>query len=65
MLMVRKILQRSVQKRNSKIIFTGSVAVYGFAAPGTNENGGINPFNEYEDKFAAEKIALMLCEIIR
>ena len=44
------------KKGIQKIIFTSSVAVYGFAAPGTNENGGINPFNEYgKTKFAAEE----------
>jgi GlcNAc-P-P-Und epimerase len=29
------------------IIFTSSVAVYGFAAPDTDERGELNPFNEY------------------
>ena len=39
----------------TKIIFTSSVAVYGFAEPGTDENG-ISPFNEYGlTKFAAEE----------
>lgn len=39
-----------------KIIFTSSVAVYGFAKPGTDESGKINPFNEYgKTKFEAEK----------
>ena len=31
----------------SKIIFTSSVAVYGFAKPNTNEDGAINYFNDY------------------
>jgi GlcNAc-P-P-Und epimerase len=40
-----------------KIVFTSSVAVYGFAAPGTDEIGEINPFNEYgKTKFQAEEI---------
>lgn len=40
-----------------KIIFTSSVAVYGFAQPGTDEAGAINPFNEYgRTKFAAEEV---------
>lgn len=40
----------------NKIIFTSTVAVYGFAEPGTNENGRINPFNEYgHTKFNAEE----------
>ena len=30
-----------------KIIFTSSVAVYGFAPVGTDENGKINYFNDY------------------
>lgn len=39
-----------------KIIFTSSVAVYGFAAPRTDESGCINPFNEYgRTKFEAEE----------
>lgn len=39
-----------------KIVFTSSVAVYGFAEPGTNESGQINPFNEYgRTKFEAEE----------
>lgn len=40
-----------------KIIFTSTVVVYGFAEPGTSEDGLINPFNEYGlTKFQAEKI---------
>ena len=39
-----------------KIIFTSTVAVYGFAEPGTDESGAINPFNEYgRTKFEAEE----------
>ena len=44
------------EKNINKIVFTSSVAVYGFAAPGTNEAGSINPFNEYgRTKFLAEE----------
>jgi len=44
------------EKGIQKIIFTSSVAVYGFAAPGTDESGDINPFNEYgRTKFEAEE----------
>lgn len=40
----------------SKIVFTSSVAVYGFAEPGTGEEGEIKPFNEYgRTKFLAEE----------
>jgi len=39
-----------------KIIFTSTVAVYGFAEPGTDETGIISPFNAYgSTKFAAEE----------
>ena len=40
-----------------KIIFTSSVAVYGFTEPGTDESGKINPFNDYgRTKYEAELI---------
>jgi len=41
----------------NKIIFTSSVAVYGFAKPNTNENGEINYFNDYgRTKYLAEGV---------
>jgi nucleoside-diphosphate-sugar epimerase len=41
----------------SKIVFTSSVAVYGFAPSGTGETGEINPFNEYgRTKALAEEV---------
>lgn len=44
------------EKGINKIVFTSSVAVYGFAKPGTDESGVINPFNEYgRTKFEAEE----------
>ena len=44
------------EKGIDKIIFTSTVAVYGFAEPGTDESGVINPFNEYgRTKFEAEE----------
>jgi nucleoside-diphosphate-sugar epimerase len=44
------------EKGIRKIIFTSTVAVYGFATPGTDETGAIKPFNEYgRTKFAAEE----------
>jgi GlcNAc-P-P-Und epimerase len=44
------------EKGISKIVFTSTVAVYGLAAPRVDENGTINPFNEYgRTKFEAEK----------
>ncbi len=40
----------------NKILFTSSVAVYGFAEPGTDENGAFHPFNDYgRTKMEAEK----------
>ncbi len=40
-----------------KIIFTSSVAVYGFAPFDTDENGAINYFNDYgRTKYLAEKV---------
>lgn len=51
-------LCRAASLRDIKrIVFTSSVAVYGFASPGTGEDGAINPFNEYgRTKYAAENI---------
>src|SRR6056300_1134906 len=44
------------EKGIKKIVFTSTVAVYGFAAPGTDESGEIKPFNEYgRTKFEAEE----------
>lgn len=44
------------EKGIGKIIFTSSVAVYGFAKLGTDETGAINPFNEYgKSKYQAEQ----------
>ena len=44
------------EKGIRKIVFTSTVAVYGFAEPGTDENGLINPFNDYgRTKYEAEK----------
>lgn len=45
------------QKGINKIIFTSSVAVYGFAPPGTDETGKINYFNDYgRTKWEAENV---------
>ena len=44
------------EKSIHKIVFTSTVAVYGFAEPGTDEGGAIKPFNEYgRTKFEAEE----------
>lgn len=47
------------EKRVKTIIFTSSVAVYGFAPIGTDESGKISPFNDYgRTKYEAEQIFL-------
>jgi len=48
----------SARKHNiKKIIFTSSVAIYGFAAPNTDETGSPNYFNDYgRTKFLAENV---------
>ncbi len=53
----RNICDIAEEKNISTIVFTSSVAVYGFAPIGTDESGKINPFNEYgRTKYEAEKI---------
>ena len=43
-------------KNIKEIVFTSSVAVYGFAKPDVDERGSINPFNEYgRTKYLAEE----------
>ena len=45
------------KKNIKKIIFTSSVAIYGFAPLGTNESGNVLPFNDYgRTKWEAEQI---------
>lgn len=44
------------EKGIKKIVFTSTVAVYGFAKAGTDENGPVDPFNTYgKTKFLAEE----------
>lgn len=51
----RNICHVAKSKNVKKIIFTSSVAVYGFAPLGTNESGKIAPFNRYgQTKYEAE-----------
>ena len=46
----------SEQKGIDKIVSTSTIAAYGFAEPGTDQRGAINPFNEYgRTKFEAEE----------
>jgi len=45
------------KKNIQKIIFTSSVAIYGFAPLGTDESGEVNPFNDYgRTKWDAEQV---------
>jgi nucleoside-diphosphate-sugar epimerase len=47
----------ATEKKIKKIIFTSSVAVYGFALLGTDESGEIHPFNDYgRTKWEAEQV---------
>jgi GlcNAc-P-P-Und epimerase len=53
----RNICTIARERMVSTIVFTSSVAVYGFAPVGTDESGTIAPFNDYgRTKFEAEKI---------
>lgn len=53
----RVVAQVSAEKGVKRIIFTSTVAVYGFAPIGTDELGEIKPFNHYgKSKFEAEEI---------
>ena len=53
----RNIVEICQKKEISKIIFTSTVAVYGFAKEGADENAPIAPFNEYgRTKYQAENI---------
>ena len=53
----RNVCDLARAKGANKIIFTSSVAVYGFAHLGTNESGVIAPFNDYgRTKWEAEQV---------
>jgi len=53
----QKIRSVCEEKGVSHIIFTSSVAVYGFAPIGTDESGNIAPFNDYgRTKYEAEQV---------
>ncbi len=53
----RNICEVAREKDVTAIIFTSSVAVYGFAPVGTDESGQINPFNDYgRTKHEAEDV---------
>jgi nucleoside-diphosphate-sugar epimerase len=53
----RELCKVCEEKGINKIVFTSSVAVYGFAPVGTGEDGAINPYNEYgRTKALAEEV---------
>lgn len=53
----RNICTVAREKNVKTIIFTSSVAVYGFAPIGTDESGQVAPFNDYgRTKFEAEQV---------
>ena len=53
----RNICTVAREKGVQTIIFTSTVAVYGFAPIGTDESGKINPFNDYgRTKYEAEQV---------
>lgn len=55
----RKVCEAAEAKGINKIIFTSSVAVYGFAPLGTDERGEIDYFNDYgRTKYLAEQVYL-------
>jgi nucleoside-diphosphate-sugar epimerase len=53
----RNVTLVATERGINRIVFTSSVAVYGFAPPDTGEDGAINPFNDYgRTKYEAELI---------
>ncbi len=53
----RNVCKVAEEKGINKIVFTSTVAVYGFAPLGTDESGEFNPFNDYgRTKMAAELV---------
>lgn len=53
----RNICEYAKNNNINKIIFTSSVAIYGFAPPNTDETGRANYFNDYgRTKYLAEQI---------
>lgn len=53
----RVVAQVAEERGIHRLVFTSSVAVYGFAKCGTGEKGEIQPFNDYgRSKFEAEEV---------
>jgi GlcNAc-P-P-Und epimerase len=55
----RNVCSMAEKQGINQIIFTSTVAVYGFAKVGTDESGAIDPFNDYgRTKYEAEQVLL-------
>jgi nucleoside-diphosphate-sugar epimerase len=55
----RNCCEAATKNNVSTIVFTSSVAIYGFSEPGTDETGRASPFNDYgRTKLAAEQVFL-------
>ena len=53
----RNVCRAAEEMSIDRIVFTSSVAVYGFAEPNTDETGRLNPFNDYgRTKMLAEEV---------
>ena len=53
----KNLLQVMDENKITNLIFTSSVAVYGFVDKDTDETGNINPFNDYgKSKYQAEQV---------
>lgn len=53
----RNLTEIAQERGISRIVFTSTVAVYGFAPANTNESGTINPFNDYgKSKYEGENV---------
>ena len=53
----KNICESAIENNINKIIFTSSVAIYGFAPANTNESGEPNYFNDYgRTKYLAEQV---------
>jgi nucleoside-diphosphate-sugar epimerase len=53
----RNLCSVAIIKNIKTIVFTSSVAIYGFAPLGTDESGKISPFNDYgRTKYEAEQV---------
>ena len=53
----RNLCEVASEKGIATMVFTSTVAVYGFCAPETDESGALNPFNDYgRSKMQAEAV---------